>query len=140
MEYELSATKFDLRFIPDEMEFEEKAKESCTKPPGPDEYKPKVSLSEFLNNNRYGPICKFKCAILPSWSNEYSGCPKAWSSKSRGLGVWILDNFQWLATGPSKLDASLDLFSVFRGMKKLDTKTVYASASLFRIIGPNTVP
>ena len=42
MEYELSATKFDLRFIPDEMTFDQDPKEKCDRMPRPEEYKPQV--------------------------------------------------------------------------------------------------
>jgi hypothetical protein len=45
MEYELSATRFDLRFVPEEMEFGE-ATSSATGPPDPEKYKPKESERE----------------------------------------------------------------------------------------------
>lgn len=42
-EYELSATRFDLRFIPEEMEFnDDPPKEVCNRPPQADQYKPKL--------------------------------------------------------------------------------------------------
>jgi len=48
-EYELSATRFDLRFIPDEMDFEvEDLKEECLSMPDPGKYKPKVFFNKAL--------------------------------------------------------------------------------------------
>jgi hypothetical protein len=44
MEYELSATRFDLRFIPEEMSFDQDPKETCDHPPRPEDYKPKVRI------------------------------------------------------------------------------------------------
>ncbi len=42
MEYELSATKFDLRFISDDITFDDEPKEVCDRMPRPEDYKPKV--------------------------------------------------------------------------------------------------
>ena len=40
-EYELSATQFDLRFIPDDMDFEEEPEAVCETMPDPNKYRPK---------------------------------------------------------------------------------------------------
>ena len=50
-EYELSATRFDLRFIPDEMEFQDDGppRDTCDAPPDPDKYKPKFFASSALS-------------------------------------------------------------------------------------------
>jgi len=50
MEYELSATTFDLRFIPDGMEFnDDPPKEVCDKAPDVDNYKPKLFSTTALS-------------------------------------------------------------------------------------------
>ena len=52
-EYELSATRFDLRFIPDEMTFDEGMKKAaCEKMPDPDKYKPKVFATTALQQRK----------------------------------------------------------------------------------------
>jgi len=50
-EYELSATRFDLRFIPDEMQFQDDGppKDVCDAPPDSDKYKPKYFSSSALS-------------------------------------------------------------------------------------------
>jgi len=48
-EYELSATRFDLRFIPDDMDFDlGDMREECLTTPDPDKYKPKVFFNKAL--------------------------------------------------------------------------------------------
>ena len=42
VEYELSATRFDLRFIPSETEFDEEPTSSCESTPNPERYRPKM--------------------------------------------------------------------------------------------------
>ena len=49
MEFELSATRFDLRFVPDDMQFdEEDLKDECSTLPDPDKYKPKIFFNKAL--------------------------------------------------------------------------------------------
>ena len=51
-EYELSATRFDLRFIPDDMEFDEGPVSTCDAMPDPDSYKPKVFMTSALQQGK----------------------------------------------------------------------------------------
>ncbi|XP_059620703.1 ESF1 homolog [Phlebotomus argentipes] len=50
LEYESSATKMDLRFIPDDMEFEEEAHDVCEKLPNFKEYRPRHFQTSALHN------------------------------------------------------------------------------------------
>lgn len=53
-EYELSATRFDLRFIPEDMEFnDDPPKEVCDRPPQADQYKPKMFSTTALTLGKY---------------------------------------------------------------------------------------
>lgn len=51
-EYELSASRFDLRFIPDEMVFDAEPTSSCLSPPMPESYKPKVFFTTALQQGK----------------------------------------------------------------------------------------
>lgn len=52
-EYELSATRFDLRFIPDDMEFDpSQAHSECLSTPNPDTYKPKLFQTTALKQGK----------------------------------------------------------------------------------------
>lgn len=51
-EYELSASRFDLRFIPDDMEFEGEPSSSCLTPPTPESYKPKLFFTTALQQQK----------------------------------------------------------------------------------------
>ncbi|KAI5703079.1 hypothetical protein M8J75_007435 [Diaphorina citri] len=48
MEYESSATRVDLRFVPDDTEFDEESKESCTELPDLSKYKPRNFMNSAL--------------------------------------------------------------------------------------------
>merc|ERR1712098_722626 len=52
MEYELSATRLDLRFIPSDMTFDTPATSSCTQPPDPDKYEPKQFCTTALQRGK----------------------------------------------------------------------------------------
>jgi len=52
MEYELSATRFDLRFVPDSMEFSDAPSSSCHSLPNPDQYKPKSFFTTALQQGK----------------------------------------------------------------------------------------
>ena len=52
-EYELSATRFDLRFVPDDMEFDVKdQKEVCDSAPDPEHYQPKLFMTTALQQGK----------------------------------------------------------------------------------------
>lgn len=51
-EYELSASRFDLRFIPDEMVFDAEPTSSCLSPPTPESYKPKIFFTTALQQGK----------------------------------------------------------------------------------------
>lgn len=48
LEYESTATKFDLRFIPDEMQFDDQPKDECTETPDFSKYKPRLFTTTAL--------------------------------------------------------------------------------------------
>ncbi|XP_055715891.1 ESF1 homolog [Phlebotomus papatasi] len=50
LEYESSATKMDLRFIPDDMDFDEEPHDVCEKLPNLQEYKPRIFETTALQN------------------------------------------------------------------------------------------
>lgn len=52
MEYELSATRFDLRFIPQDMKFTENPTEVCVTPPDPNKYQPKIFQTSALQQQK----------------------------------------------------------------------------------------
>merc|ERR1719432_92363 len=52
MEYELSATRFDLRYIPDDMSFTTPATDSCTAAPDPSKYQPKIFQTTALQQQK----------------------------------------------------------------------------------------
>jgi len=52
MEYELSATRFDLRYIPDDMTFSTPATDSCTATPDPSKYQPKIFQTTALQQQK----------------------------------------------------------------------------------------
>merc|ERR1739848_608314 len=47
-EYELSATRFDLRFVPEDTTFDDEPTEICTDMPDPEKYKPKIFFNTAL--------------------------------------------------------------------------------------------
>ena len=51
-EYELSGTRFDLRFIPEDMTFDEEPKEFCNKVPDVEKYKPKFFETSALSKGK----------------------------------------------------------------------------------------
>merc|ERR1712126_23933 len=52
MEYELSATRLDLRFIPGDMDFSDSPVSSCLHPPDPEKYQPKLFCTTALQQGK----------------------------------------------------------------------------------------
>jgi len=51
-EYELSSTPFDLRFVPEDMEFEQSPTSSCTSHPDPSQYERKLFVNTALQQSK----------------------------------------------------------------------------------------
>lgn len=52
VEYESTANKLDLRFIPDDMEFDDEPKEKCTELPEVGKYEPRMFITTALNQSK----------------------------------------------------------------------------------------
>lgn len=59
LEYESTATKFDLRFIPDDMTFDDDPKDVCTEMPDLNKYKPRLFTTTALQQAKVGFFSKF---------------------------------------------------------------------------------
>lgn len=59
MEYELSATRLDLRFIPGDMDFMDSPVSSCLLPPDPEKYQPKLFCTTALQQGIVLSISRF---------------------------------------------------------------------------------
>merc|ERR1719291_911297 len=74
MEYELSATRLDLRFIPSEMAFTAAPESSCLSPPDPDKYTPKVFCTTALQQGK----------VELTWDEEDQSEEKEEEAEDRG--------------------------------------------------------
>jgi len=62
MEYESSATKLDIRFVPDDITFDEKPKDSADRMPDKDQYTPPEFVTTALTQSKVS--CDVQCCIL----------------------------------------------------------------------------
>lgn len=119
MEYESTATKMDLRFVPDDMQFDQEPKEVCNKMPEPGKYQPRFFTTTALQQ------AKVNLTWDETDPNRVEVTQKLATGKIDEVCDADLQNYLASSSNESETEEEGDLEEKLENGKKLDVLDKY---------------